>query len=114
MSNATPDIRLALALCGGFVAFASSPTSAGPTTSAAAQAGALTGPSNAVQAISEHRRDRIVKRRHANDVEVDAPATYVRSHRGHVIVDAPFANVERSKSGVHVRAPFVKLWIPRR
>lgn len=62
---------------------------------------------------TEHEH-RIVKRHRHNDVEVDAPTTYVRTRRGHVVVDAPFTSVERSRHGVRVRAPFVDLWVPRR
>ena len=63
----------------------------------------------------DYRRDRrVVKRRGRDDVEVDAPTTYVRSRRDKVDVDAPFTRVERSRRGVRVRAPFVDLWVPRR
>lgn len=113
MSHARPSKVTALALFAATLACAPLPVTAGPAPAAAMQAGALSGASNAIQTVSEYRRDRIVKRRHARDVEVDAPTTYVRSRRGHVIVDAPFAHVERSRAGVHVRAPFVDLWVPR-
>ncbi|MFV0367633.1 MAG: hypothetical protein ACK5KM_04165 [Hyphomicrobiaceae bacterium] len=64
--------------------------------------------------VDNRRKHRIVKRRHNDDVEVDAPTTYVHSRRGKVNVEAPFTSVERSKRGVRVRAPFVDLWVPRR
>lgn len=62
-----------------------------------------------------HRHSRRIVRRHRHDdVEVDAPTTYVRTYRGYVVVEAPFTSVERSHRGVRVRAPFVDLWVPRR
>lgn len=115
MSNGPASNASAVALFAATIMCVPAPVTAGPAPAAAMQTSALSSASNAaIQTISERRRHRIVKRRHARDVEVDAPTTYVRSRRGHVIVDAPFAHVERSRAGVHVRAPFVDLWVPRR
>ena len=60
-----------------------------------------------------HRHRRYHRHHRGEDVEVDAPTTYVRTRRGHVVVEAPFTSVRRSHRGVHVRAPFVDIWVPR-
>lgn len=103
------------ASCTAFISVLAAPSAlAAPTIPATAATIAPIGTEAGIKPVSNRDDRAIVKRNHNDDVEVDAPTTYVRTHRGRVTVEAPFTSVERSRSGVRVRAPFVDLWVPRR
>lgn len=102
------------AACAGSIALSIAPAAMAGPLSPPQAAGVATSDLSAVRTVSEDHERRARTYRHSDDVEVDAPTTYVRKRDRNVDVEAPFTSVERSNSGVRVRAPFVDLWVPRR